>query len=147
MPTLHSLRYQHDEASRMMLRLINLIEARGPADDVYPIALQLARWVSLLRSHLASEDQWLYPALVALGGSRAAMVARAFKTEMGHLAQQLEAFDRRWSSSAVIAADFDRFRHEAFALFADFDRRIEREDSVLYPIAESSGIGAMSKAA
>jgi len=131
----------------MMLRLINLIEARRPADDAYPIALLLARWVSLLRSHLASEDEWLYPTLVALGGPCAAERVRAFETDMGHLAQRLESFDRRWPSSAVIAADFDRFRDEAFALFADFDRRIEREDRILYPIAESIGVGTMSKAA
>ena len=131
----------------MMLRLINLIDAHRADDDAFPIALLLARWVSLLRSHLAMEDEWLYPAVVALGSLRAATIALVFEADMGNLAQRLEAFDRRWSSSAVIAGDFDRFRDEAFALFADFDRRIEREDRTLYPIAEASGVVVMPKAA
>ncbi|MDQ3075275.1 MAG: hypothetical protein M3Q88_06680 [Pseudomonadota bacterium] len=53
MPTLHSLRWQHDQATQVMLRLINFVAAYRPGDDAYPIALQLAQWVSLLRSHLA----------------------------------------------------------------------------------------------
>ena len=63
------------------------------------------------------------------------------------LAGRLEDFDRRWSSSAVIGADFPRFHREAFALFAAFDRRIAREDHTLYPLAETKGIGAIPNAA
>lgn len=147
MPTLRSLRWQHDQVSQLMLRLINLIKAHRPGDDAYPIALQLARWVSLLRGHLASEDEWFYPAMIALRDAEAAAIAHAFQTDMGHLAQKLEAFDRRWSSSSVIDASFARFHREAFDLFAAFDRRIAREDQALYPLAEAKGVGAMTTAA
>ena len=82
MATLHSLRWQHDQASQLMLRLINLIKAHRPGDDAYPIALQLARWVGLLRGHLACEDDWLYPAMIASLDARAARTAQAFQTDM-----------------------------------------------------------------
>ncbi|MDQ3143351.1 MAG: hemerythrin domain-containing protein [Pseudomonadota bacterium] len=147
MSTLQSLRWQHDQASSGKLRLVNLIEAHRPGDDAYPIALQLARWTGLLRAHLASEYEWFYPALIASPNSETAATARAFQTEMGHLAERLEAFDRRWSSSAVIGAGFSRFHREAFALFAAFDQRISREDRTLYPMAESQGVGAITNAA
>ena len=147
MTTLHSLRWQHDQASQMMLRLIHLIRSYRPGEDTYPIALQLARWVSLLRGHLACEDDWFYPAMIASGDAMSAATAREFRADMGDLAQQLEGFDRRWSSSAAIAAAFGQFRREACALFADFDRRIAREDQTLYPLAADRGIGAMPNAA
>ncbi|MDQ3078093.1 MAG: hemerythrin domain-containing protein [Pseudomonadota bacterium] len=130
-----------------MLRLINLIEAYRSGEDAYPIALQLARWTGLLRGHLASEDEWFYPAMIASHHAETAATATAFRTDMGHLAERLEVFVRRWSSSAVIGAGFPRFRREAFALFAAFDRRIAREDHTLYPLAESQGVGAMPNAA
>ena len=137
MPTLRSLRWQHDQVSQLMLRLINLIEQYRPGDDAYPIALQLARWTGLLRGHLASEDAWLYPSMIASRDARAAATAASFQADMGHLAERLEAFDRRWSSSAVIGAAFPRFHREALDLFAAFDRRIAREDRCLYPLAEA----------
>ena len=147
MPTLHSLRWQHSQASQLMLRLIDLIKAHRPEDDAYPITLQLAQWVSLLRGHLACEDAWFYPAMIASSDAKAVATAREFQTDMGHLAERLEAFDRRWSSSAVIGADFPCFRSAAFRLFAAFDRRISREDQTLYPLAERRGVGALPNAA
>ena len=147
MPTLRSLRWQHDQASRMMLRLINLIRAHRPGTDAYPIAFQMAEWISLLRSHLASEDEWFYPAMIGSRDGQVSATAAEFQSDMGHLAEQLEVFDRRWSSSAVIGARFGRFRAEAFGLFAAFDCRIAREDHTLYPLAEAKGIGELPSAA
>lgn len=147
MPTLHTLRWQHSQASQLMLRLIDLIKAHQPGDNAYPITLQLAQWVSLLRAHLVCEDAWFYPTMIASSDATAVAMASEFQADMGHLAERLEEFDRRWSSSAVIGADFAHFRRDAFALFAAFDRRIAREDHTLYPLAELRGVGAMPHAA
>ena len=131
----------------MMLRLVNLIRAHRRGADAYPIALLIAEWISLLRSHLASEDEWFYPAMIGSPDDQASAIAAEFQSDMGHLAEQLESFDRRWSSSAVIGARFDCFREESFALFAAFDCRIAREDHTLYPLAETRGIGELPSAA
>ena len=130
-----------------MLRLVNLINAHRPGDDAFPITLEMAKWVRLLRAHLACEDEWFYPAMIASNDRKAASAARQFQADVGDLAEQLERFDRSWSSSAVIGSCFDCFRQDAFALFAAVDRRIAHEDRQLYPLAETSGIGAMPKAA
>lgn len=147
MPTLQSLSRQHDHALQLTLRLINLMAAHRPHDDPYPIALQLARWVNLLRAHLASEDEWLYPAMIASRDAAAAATASAFQADMGHLAQGLEDFNRRWSCSAAIGADFGGFHRDALELFAAFDRRIAREDRDLYPLARASFFDALTQAA
>ena len=147
MPTLLTLRWQHDQASQLMLRLIDLIKAHRPEDDAFPITLQLAQWVSLLRAHLVCEDAWFYPAMIASSDVTAVAMASEFQTDMGHLAERLEEFDRRWSSSAVIGGGFPRFHREAFELFAAFDRRIAREDQTLYPLAERRGVGRLPDAA
>ena len=121
-----------------MLRLINLTAVFRPKDNALPIALQLAQWVSLMRTHLLTEDEWFYPAMIASGDAAAVATATSFQDDMGHLAEQLEAFDRRWSSSAVIVARFASFRQDMLTLFAAFDRRIERENGTLYRLATAT---------
>ncbi|MDQ3075274.1 MAG: hypothetical protein M3Q88_06675 [Pseudomonadota bacterium] len=81
------------------------------------------------------------------GEATVAATATLFKNDMGDLAEQLEAFDRRWSSSVVIAARFASFRQELLALLAAFDRRIARENDTLYRMAAAIGIGASRTAA
>src|SRR6478672_8257769 len=93
-----SMRRQHDALTEILLRLVNMVDRYRGGPDAYPIAVQLARLVSLLRSHLASEDEWLYPAMVAAHEPGAAALAFGFRAEMGGLASKLEEFERRWSS-------------------------------------------------
>lgn len=141
-----SMRRQHAALTDMLLRLVNMVEGHRPGDEAYPISLQLARLIGLLRSHLASEDEWLYPAMIASHERRAAELAEHYRREMGGLAERVEAFERRWSSSSVVAAAFEAFRGDAKALFAAIDERIAREDSQLYPAADSVGLGTPTPA-
>ena len=142
-----SMRRQHDALTEILLRLVNMVDRYRGGPDAYPIAVQLARLVSLLRSHLASEDEWLYPAMVAAHEPGAAALAFGFRAEMGGLASKLEEFERLWSSSSAIAASFDAFRSDARILFVAIDERIAREDAELYPAADRLGIGQVSNAA
>jgi hypothetical protein len=136
MYALMELRGQHDAAMSMADRLIDLIdEYRGEADAL-PIALQFNRLVGLLRVHLAQEDVQLYPELVASGDRDIARLALAYVSEMGSLASELELFAKRWTSSAVIASEFETFAEDARDLVLKLAFRIERENRHLYPLAE-----------
>ena len=101
----------------------------------------------MLRSHLALEDEWLYPAMVRSLDPCASEMAENFADEMGGLALELEDFQRRWAVSALVASAFDRFRTDAFALLAEIDRRIDREDAQLLPAAEMLHLTAVHRAA
>ena len=63
-------------------------------------------------------------------------MARRFAGEMGDLAERLEEFAIRWSTSAGIAARFDEFRTEAIDIFAAIKVRIRAEKQLLYPLAD-----------
>jgi hypothetical protein len=130
-------RHQHELATMTARNLRALVANHRPGGDTLAIAVQLARLFSVLRSHLAEEERYVYRALTATGDRDAAALARRFHREVGSLAWDWEEFMRRWSSSAVIAHDFAAFEYALHRLLAALDTRIECENATLYPVADA----------
>lgn len=135
---LTDLKNQHDAALAMADRLIELVDEYRQDGDALPIAIQLSKFVGLLRVHFAQEDVQLFPELVALGDRNIARVTLTYAAEMGGLANELEGFVERWSSAAAIARNFSEFADAARDLVLAITVRIERENRFLYPLIETS---------
>ena len=140
-------RRQHDAATLSARNLRALVERHRPGGDTIPIAVQLARLFSALRSHLAEEERCLYRALTATSNRDAAALARRFHQDMGSLAWDWEEFMQRWASSTVIALDFAGFEYALDRLLAALDHRIECENATLYPVADALFPDLQGKAA
>ena len=136
-----SLRRQHHTVILLATRLRDLAEHHEAGGDAYRITLQLARLHALLRLHLLEEDGALYPALVGSGDAQIVALAREMQEQSGWLAEGMERFMVRWSSSALIGSDFATFRTELGDLLGQFDVRIEREENELYPLADNPAQG------
>lgn len=104
--------------------------------DAIPIARLIGKLNVLLRVHFAFEDTILYPLMMRSGDGEAAALAHLFSCETGSLAPEFEDFVRRWSGPSAIDSMFDAFRDEATGLFGALGARIERENDLLYPLAE-----------
>ena len=137
MATTDLLRRQHLAASLLGARLRDLVDHYRGGEDAYRVTLQLARLHSLLRLHLIAEDSALYPALLGSGDAPTVALALEMQAETGLLAAGLERFMVRWSSSALIGADFTAFRAELAELLDQLAARIQREDNELYPLADN----------
>lgn len=124
-----------------MLRLVNMVEGFSGPDQAYAITVHLAKLTRTLRAHLATEDEWFYPALINSDGPLTASLVAHYRAEVGGLAQRFEDFVQHWNSSTVIDQGFDRFRTELLSLFHGLEDRIDREDKELYPLARLLGIG------
>ena len=130
------LRRQHDVATQLMSGITGQIGAyRGP-NDAYRLTLGVAQLVGLLRVHLTIEDRHLYPEMIGSAHAPTAALARRFAHDMGDIADQLEDYATRWSSSAGIAARFDDFHDETRRLFTALKTRARRENQQLYPLAD-----------
>ena len=132
-----NLRRQHDAALELVEKLAADLD--GPPPDKmqsYRMGMTLAKLTGLLRIHFAVEDRTLYPRMISSTHAEAADTAAAFQHEMGELGAVYSAFAERWNG-ATIAAAFPSFRAEARALFVALGDRIERENSVLYPLADA----------
>jgi len=141
------LRQQHDLATIMTDHLRNLVRRDRPGDYAIEIATQLARLLNVLQIHLAEEDEYLYPTLIAIEDRNAAALAQRYQLEMGSLASNLEDFMQRWSSSAVIALNFAAFKIALDLLLGALLARIECENATLYPIADALIADVRDKAA
>ena len=120
----------------MTASILSLVSSYRDEYDAIPIARLIGKLNVLLRVHLAYEDTVLYPLMMRSGDGEAAALAYLFSEETGAIAPQFEDFVRRWSGPTAIDAMFDSFREEATMLFAALAARIERENDLLYPLAE-----------
>ena len=134
--SLENLRRQHDAAEEMAAGIVAIVASYRDDYDAVPIARLIGKLNALLRVHFAYEDSILYPLIIRSGDAEAAALASQFDVEMGALATEFEEFARRWSGPTVIAGMFELFREEATVLFAALGARIERENDLLYPLAE-----------
>ena len=133
---IESLRRQHDAAEAMGAEIIAIARSYRDDHDAVPLAQLIGKLNALLRVHFAYEDSILYPLMIHCSDSTAAATAAEFEAEMGELAAEFEEFARRWSTPLAIAGDFECFREQATALLAALGGRIERENDLLYPLAQ-----------
>lgn len=133
---IESLRQQHDAAEQMAASIMSRVSSYRDEYDAIPIARLIGKLNVLLRVHFAFEDTILYPLMMRSGNGEAAALAYLFSSETGSLAPEFEDFVRRWSGPSAIDSMFDVFRDEATQLFGALGARIERENDLLYPLAE-----------
>ena len=129
------LRAEHAALVTLSGFLMDMVTAPHP-----PRATELASVRGMLRDtltrHLKCEDWALYPRLQTKGEPVLAELAARFVDEMGHIAEAFEAYDSYWTQLRV-EADWPGFCAETRAILTALGDRIAREESELYPVAET----------
>lgn len=136
MPATERYRQHHIELDALFDEVtfrLNNTAAPGWSHDLTRL---LAEFTGRLSTHLAVEDNKLYPDLTASGHTALAALARSYQSEMGDLYGSYMDFWKRWRSAAQIETDTAVFLREARAVFARLRARIEREDRELYALAD-----------
>ena len=118
--------------SRIILDMILAPNPPPPAD----LALARGQLRENLVRHLKCEDWILYPRLMATGDAELMRITREFEIEMGSLAADFVAYDKKWSNERV-AANWPDFCRETVIVFDMLAMRVEREERELYPLAET----------
>jgi iron-sulfur cluster repair protein YtfE (RIC family) len=126
-------RAQHDDILALAGNITRMLDAREP--DVVAVRKQLSLLAGKVGFHLAMEDKALYPRLMERKGTRAEQVAGKFMTEMGSLAEVFGNYTAKWQPS-TIRADLPGFTQETRKVFGALAKRIARENSDLYPLAD-----------
>ncbi|MEO7815457.1 MAG: hemerythrin domain-containing protein [Sphingomicrobium sp.] len=131
------MRAQVDAANAMLDRIRIGMNAYDGDASACPLALDLSRLAGILRIHFSLADRNLYPFLIASGSPETAALAREFQREICTLATRFERFSQRWQSSSLIASNISLFRSEAAVMIMAIRRRLRRETSDLFPIADA----------
>jgi len=134
MPTLESYRHTHAELRQMIedLRLLlapEQLRIRPNARTAYELLCDLG---TMVRRHLAEEDRSLYPSLLIHEDPKVKSIAWGFISGEKPLRKTFDDYHRRWLKNC----DFnftDEFLAETYEVFEMVDKRIDREEQVLFP--------------
>lgn len=125
------LRDQHARISELADELSRAIASRWPV-PVSAIRWRLARE---LIAHLTFEDSCFYPWARVQGDIDLRCCADEYQISMGGLADTFKGYITTWDDAAI-ASDWPGFRRDTGLLLETLRRRIHREETVLYPLAD-----------
>lgn len=132
-----TLRKQHESLVMLAGEISELSGAEPAQIDVAALQRTMMRFDSLLKTHLSSEDTFLYPQMMASADPKTSTTATEFSREMGGLVEEYLAFANVWSNGEAVLRDLDRFRKDWNAILGALSRRISRETEELYPLADA----------
>lgn len=127
------LRSEHASLAAIATEMAALADPKQPN----AAALSALRWrlCRELLAHLATEDRFLYPRLLASADENTARTAREYALEMGGLANIFTLYMENWTAERI-ANHWSEFCVETTGLLTALGTRIQKENTVLYPLAE-----------
>ena len=92
-----------------------------------------------LKEHLAEEDKGLYPPLLTHDDPKLKSLAWGFISGEKPLRKQFDSYYQKWLKNCDFKFE-EQFITETMEVFEAIETRIEREQSVLLPKLEESGV-------
>lgn len=132
-----SYRKQHIELLDLAVKLSGKLSKDVVIKEAGDIVSVLSQFASKLNMHLTMEDKALYPKLISSGNAKTSQIAKDYMTEMGGIKQVVEKYIHSWSLAKNIAADPEKFIQESKGIFSALKGRIDKENNVLYPLADA----------
>lgn len=94
----------------------------------------LTKLASAVRSHLASEDTYLYPDLLKSAVPATRKTAETYRDQMTAITQRFEDFIRDFNSTKAILTQKDAFVQEFKAVDSALRTRMAKEEKELYKL-------------
>lgn len=132
-----------DKFKQQHIEIIECIAALRQAakDGISENSVQIAKLIicmsSVIKLHLAVEDQILYPALRSGNNAVLARMGRKFEDEMHSIASAYLEFARRWNNAPKLVHDPEGFRSDANKVLKILHDRMQKENTVFYPAIEA----------
>jgi tetratricopeptide (TPR) repeat protein len=127
---------QHLALQRAAAELVAELDPARIALEPEEVMRALAAFVESLREHARTENEALYPALLAHDDREIRDRAAALYGEGLGLYDEVFAFAEQWNDRERVAHAADRFAGELRTVLRSLGRRMRREDVELHPLAE-----------
>lgn len=135
MTNVDRFRKQHEKLLKIVREMDNDLDAQKlkQKENVKAISTSLARLAGSLKTHLAMEDDRLYPKLIEHDDPEISNTAKQFQKEMGGIKEAFTKYADKWNSLTIRNATED-FIQETQDIFAVLGDRITKEENELYPL-------------
>lgn len=130
-------RTQHDDLLAIAGQIAPRLDAAELSKSATAVRDLLSQLMGALKMHLTMEDNSLYPRLLQHQDPEVRKLAKQFMTEMGGIAEVVQAYSAKWSTERKIQEDPETFITETEGLFEALAGRIDRENNQLYPLADA----------
>lgn len=130
-------RRHHVEIFAMADKLTSSLDPDLLKSNPRDVLSQLAQFAARINVHLSMEDKALYPKLLGSSDEECKSRAKEFQNEMGGIKEEFETYTSKWSNSDAISSETDLFIQETKDLFKVIVSRMEKENLILYPLADS----------
>jgi len=131
-----AFRKQHTEILELVAQMSANLEVRVLTHDASAIRRLLSALAAKLTMHLAMEDNVLYPQILEHPSQDIQKLARAYTKEMGGITASFTQYVARWPSPETIQGKPAEFVKDTLNIFKALMKRIEKEDSELYPLID-----------
>lgn len=129
------MKIQHAEIIHKISRLRELSRA-GVTAHAQEIAQTVISMSSVIKVHLSTEDQFLYPYLEKVNDQKLKTMSVNFQREMADIVAEYEKFSRRWNTANKLINCDEAFRRDANVVLRKVHERMQREDNNFYPLVE-----------
>ena len=129
-------RQQHDELLALANDLAAELDAGKLGQDASDARSALSKLAGKLVLHLGAEDKHLYPRLMESDNPETQKIAKQFVDEMGGIAKAFTSYNDKWRATSSIQKDADGFISETKTIYDALANRIEKENTVLYPLMD-----------
>lgn len=130
-------RKQHEEILSIVSEIQKNLDVKIIQEKTDACLNLLSELSAKIVTHLTMEDKALYPKLLKSDNAKARETAETYIQEMGGIKEVFQAFVGKWSNPTNLRQDPEKFITETNQLFQALGERIERENTVLYPLLDS----------
>lgn len=127
---------QHDEIIGIVTEIDKNLDNHSLMTKSQETANLLNLLAGKLTAHLTMEDKVLYPKLLSSSNAAIKKTTKEFIDEMGGLSTVFVTYVTKWQDANSIKENSQDFITETKNLFQALGARVEKENNILYPLAE-----------
>lgn len=129
-------RQDHRDIVELVAQLEGLLDAESLSVDASQAHELLGVLATRLVTHLAREDEVVYPQLITHKVETVRAMAQLLKKRVGGLDRTFRSYVDDWSSPSLVENSPKKFIAETKGLLRVLKMRIKREDEELYPLVD-----------
>lgn len=134
MMNINNLVRQHEAIRENVKTIEVLINKNNIENDSFEISKNINLLIGVLKVHLQSEDNFLYPELLKGDDDKLKDMAKHYIDEMGNINAEFEKYKAEFNTKTKINDNIENFKNHTAEIIKVLKNRLDKEDKYLYPL-------------